>query len=63
MGARIAAACFKSIMINHKTTYDSVMKRHLLPWWTTFQRAGGYTPGISPLSSVPDLEITSRCYV
>jgi len=38
------------MLINHKITYDSVMKRHLR---THFERARGNTPVISPLSVSP----------
>ena len=38
---------FTSMLINHKITYDSVMKRYLC---TRFERARGNTPVISPVS-------------
>jgi len=40
------------MLINHKITYDSVMKRHLC---TRFERARGNTPVIPPLSGVPEI--------
>jgi len=45
------------MLINHKITYDSVMKRHLR---THFERARGNTPVISPLSVSPWNYL--RCY-
>ena len=40
------------MLMNHKITYDSVMKRHLL---IRFERGRGSTPVISPLSGVPEI--------
>jgi len=43
VGAGIAAViCIKSILINHKITYDSVIKRHLLPVGPFLNRQGEY---------------------
>jgi len=39
-------------LINHETTHDSVMKRHLRLWCPPFKKAGGNTPSFhrSPAS-------------
>jgi len=38
--------------MNHEITHDSVMKRHIHPRWPPFERAGGQTFVIPPLSAV-----------
>jgi len=40
------------MLINHKITYDSVIK---MPLCIRFERGRGNTPVISPLSGVPEI--------
>ena len=47
--------CFKSILINHEITYDSVMKRHVRSRCPLWKGQGGSNPIISPLSGVPEI--------
>jgi len=44
--------CFKSILINHKITHDTVMKKHLRPRCIPFQREGGTLTLSCPRSPV-----------
>jgi len=39
--------------MNHEITYDTVMKRHLRPRCTPFQRAEGQCSAMPPFSGVP----------
>jgi len=56
MGARIPAIVFfKSILLNHKITCDSVVKRHLRSCCPYFKRVERNFPVISPLSGVLEI--------